>query len=109
MSDSEREPREPSPFIPDEADAPRDPETGAIKIDEPDVGGSTAEEDADVQDAAVDEASEDSFPASDPPSYAGGSGTAGPASEEEAQAGSYARDAEQDPSRERHDRSDTDR
>ena len=37
MSDSEREPREPSPFIPDEADAPRDPKTGAIKIDESDL------------------------------------------------------------------------
>ncbi len=109
MSDAERERREPSPFIPDEADAPRDPKTGAIQIDEPDIGGSTADEDANVRDADVDEASEESFPASDPPSYAGGSGTAGPATEEKGQAGSYARDAEQDPARERHDRSDTER
>jgi hypothetical protein len=36
----------------------------------------------------------------------GGSGTAGPATPEKQQAGSYARDAEQDPARERHGRDD---
>jgi hypothetical protein len=61
------------------------------------------------RDDGVDEASEDSFPASDPPSYVGGSGTAGPPTDEKEQAGSYARDAEQDPGRDRHGRSDTDR
>ena len=39
----------------------------------------------------------------------GGSGTAGPVTPEKDQAGSFARDAEQDPQRERHDRSDADR
>ena len=39
----------------------------------------------------------------------GGSGTAGPETREKDQAGSYARDAEQDPERERHSRSDSDR
>ena len=39
----------------------------------------------------------------------GGSGTAGPQTPEKDQAGSYARDAEQDPERERHDRADADR
>ena len=39
----------------------------------------------------------------------GGSGTAGPDTPEKDQAGSYARDAEQDPERERHDRADADR
>jgi hypothetical protein len=38
----------------------------------------------------------------------GGSGTAGPDTAEKDQAGSYARDAEQDPERERHERSDSD-
>jgi hypothetical protein len=38
----------------------------------------------------------------------GGSGTAGPHTAEKEQAGSYARDAEQDPERERHERADTD-
>jgi hypothetical protein len=61
------------------------------------------------QDDHVDEAGAESFPASDPPSYAGGSGTAGPATEEKAQAGSYARDAEQDPAGDRHGRSEADR
>lgn len=37
---------------------------------------------------------------------AGGSGTAGPSTPEKEQAGSYARDAEQDPERERHGRDD---
>ena len=39
----------------------------------------------------------------------GGSGTAGQDTPEKDQAGSYARDAEQDPERERHDRADADR
>ncbi len=39
----------------------------------------------------------------------GGSGTAGPDTETKKQAGSYARDAEQDPERERHGRADADR
>ena len=39
----------------------------------------------------------------------GGSGTAGPETAEKDQAGSYARDAEQDPDGERHDRADSDR
>jgi ribosomal protein L15 len=39
---------------------------------------------------------------------AGGSGTAGPATREKHQAGSYARDAEQDPRHERHGRADAD-
>ena len=39
----------------------------------------------------------------------GGSGTAGPDTAEKDQAGSYARDAEQDPDGERHDRADSDR
>ena len=39
----------------------------------------------------------------------GGSGTAGPQTPEKDQAGSYARDAEQDPERERHGREDSDR
>lgn len=39
----------------------------------------------------------------------GGSGTAGPDTREKDQAGSYARDAEQDPERERHGRDDADR
>jgi hypothetical protein len=39
----------------------------------------------------------------------GGSGTAGPKTAEKDQAGSYARDAEQDPEGERHDRADSDR
>jgi hypothetical protein len=47
------DPRAPAPFVPDEADAPRDPDTGAIRIDEPDVGeppdepeiGDTSEDD----------------------------------------------------------------
>ncbi len=47
-----------------------------------------------------DEADEDDHP--------GGSGTAGPATEEKEQAGSYARDAEQDPAGERHGRADAD-
>ena len=38
----------------------------------------------------------------------GGSGTAGSQTPEKEQAGSYARDAEQDPARERHDRADAD-
>lgn len=57
----------------------------------------------------VDEAGEESFPASDPPSYAGGSGTAGPSTEEKSQAGSYARDAEQDPAGDRQARAEADR
>ena len=40
---------------------------------------------------------------------AGGSGTAGPGSDTKRQAGSYARDAEQDPDGDRHDRADADR
>jgi hypothetical protein len=39
----------------------------------------------------------------------GGSGTAGPDTPEKRQAGTYARDAEQDPERERHERVDADR
>jgi hypothetical protein len=39
----------------------------------------------------------------------GGSGTAGPDTREKHQAGSYARDAEQDPEGERHGRDDADR
>jgi hypothetical protein len=39
----------------------------------------------------------------------GGSGTAGPGTREKDQAGSYARDAEQDPEGERHNRGDADR
>jgi hypothetical protein len=39
----------------------------------------------------------------------GGSGTAGPDTAEKDEAGSYARDAEQDPERERHERADSDR
>jgi hypothetical protein len=39
----------------------------------------------------------------------GGSGTAGPDTAAKEQAGSYARDAEQDPERERHARTDADR
>ena len=38
----------------------------------------------------------------------GGSGTAGPHTAEKDQAGSYARDAEQDPAAERHGRADSD-
>ena len=38
----------------------------------------------------------------------GGSGTAGPHTAEKEQAGSYARDAEQDPEAERHGRADSD-
>ena len=38
----------------------------------------------------------------------GGSGTAGPHTAEKEQAGSYARDAEQDPEGERHGRADAD-
>ena len=38
----------------------------------------------------------------------GGSGTAGPSTAAKDQAGSYARDAEQDPERERHGRTDAD-
>jgi hypothetical protein len=60
-------------------------------------------------DHEVDEAGEESFPASDPPSYAGGSGTAGPSTEEKSQAGSYARDAEQDPAGDRQGRAEADR
>ena len=44
-----------------------------------------------------------------PPETPGGSGTAGPQTPEKEQAGSYARDAEQDPERERHGREDADR
>jgi hypothetical protein len=44
-----------------------------------------------------------------PPEGPGGSGTAGPQTPEKDQAGSYARDAEQDPERERHGRDDADR
>ena len=32
------DPHEPAPFVPDE-DAPKDPDTGEIDIDEPDPGG----------------------------------------------------------------------
>ena len=39
----------------------------------------------------------------------GGSGTAGPGTRAKDQAGSYARDAEQDPERDRHGRADADR
>jgi len=38
------DPRRPAPFLPDEADAPRDPDTGAIEIDEPDLGDPPADE-----------------------------------------------------------------
>jgi hypothetical protein len=30
------DPRRPVPFVPDEGDAPRDPDTGDVSIDEPD-------------------------------------------------------------------------
>jgi hypothetical protein len=44
----EADPRDPAPFVPDETDAPRDPDTGQIRIDEPDVGdGDQAPEKAD--------------------------------------------------------------
>jgi hypothetical protein len=43
------------------------------------------------------------------PEPAGGSGTAGPQTPTKEQAGSYARDAEQDPEAERHHRADADR
>jgi len=46
--------------------------------------------------------------ADDDEDHPGGSGTAGPATEAKRQAGSYARDAEQDPAAERHARSDSD-
>ena len=42
-----------------------------------------------------------------PEEPAGGSGTAGPQTPEQEQAGSYARDAEQDPAGERHGRADS--
>jgi hypothetical protein len=45
-------------------------------------------------------------PPHDAPEYPGGSGTAGPSTPEKEQAGSFARDAEQDPDRERHGRED---
>jgi hypothetical protein len=38
------DPRRPAPFLPDEADARRDPETGEIQIDEPDLGDRLADE-----------------------------------------------------------------
>ncbi len=38
------DPRRPAPFVPDEADAPKDPDTGEIQIDEPDLGDPPAEE-----------------------------------------------------------------
>ena len=38
------DPRRPAPFVPDEADAPKDPDTGEIEIDEPDLGDPPAEE-----------------------------------------------------------------
>jgi hypothetical protein len=41
----EADPRDPAPFVPDETDAPRDPDTGAIRIDEPDVGDGEQEPD----------------------------------------------------------------
>ena len=44
----------------------------------------------------------------DSPAHPGGSGTAGQTTPEKEQAGSYARDAEQDPERERHGRADAD-
>jgi hypothetical protein len=59
----------------------------------------------------------DEPPRESPPAHAapadsseqpGGSGTAGPATPAKKQAGSYARDAEQDPERERHGREDAD-
>ena len=48
-------------------------------------------------------------PASAAQESEGGSGTAGPVTTEKVQAGSYARDAEQDPQHERHARSDAGR
>lgn len=43
----EDDPKAPAPFVPDEADAPRDPDTGAISIDEPDVAEPGEEPDVD--------------------------------------------------------------
>lgn len=58
-----------------------------------DTTGMTDPDDADADDAG---------------DHPGGSGTAGPATDEKRQAGSYARDAEQDPAADRHARSDSD-
>jgi len=38
------DPHRPAPFVPDEADAPKDPDTGEIRIDEPDLGDPPPEE-----------------------------------------------------------------
>jgi hypothetical protein len=54
MTDTPHTPSEPSPFVPDEADAPRNPKTGAVEIDEPDVADPAAGGDDD-RDDGVDE------------------------------------------------------
>ncbi len=38
------DPRRPAPFVPDEDDAPKNPDTGEIEIDEPDLGDPPGEE-----------------------------------------------------------------
>ena len=66
---------------------------------------------SDVPDAIDREAVHEETGMTDPVAAdddAGGSGTAGPDTPEKSQAGSYARDAEQDPQRERHERDDAD-
>ena len=47
------DPKAPTPFVPDEADAPRDPDTGAIRIDEPDVA--EPDEEPDIDDTPPDD------------------------------------------------------
>jgi hypothetical protein len=65
---------------------------------------------SDVPDAADREAVHEETGMTDPVADddEGGSGTAGRPTDEKDQAGAYARDAEQDPDAERHDRADAD-